>query len=374
MHLVSLTQAAGVGVSSAYGAQLVGGASFLFSDVLGNNLLSVTAQANGGVRDIGAQAFYLNRENRWYWGIEGGVIPLASVGATAGYTVINGQTVFVQSLQIFRQTNTEAGFVTSYPLSKATRVEFSAAGRRIGFSQQLEQQIYDLNGNLIADNTSDVGAPEAIRLFDTGAAWIHDTAAFGGVGPVRGQRTRVEVSPAVGDINLTTLNVDYRQYFMPIMPISFAVRGLHLGRYGSGAEDARLSPLYLGYPSLVRGYDVGTFTSADCTPTANGSCPEYDRLLGSRILVGNFEVRAPIPGLFKHSLSYGPVPLEIFGFMDAGLAWYRGQSPTDQGWATSAGFGARVNVFGYLIAEGDVVKAFNRNNGFQWVFLLRPSW
>lgn len=381
MHLVSFSQAAGVGVSSAYGAQLVGGASFLFSDVLGNHLLSVTAQANGGVRDIGAQAFYLNRERRWYWGIEGGVIPLASGIASSGYTVLNGQTVFVQQLDIYRQTNTEVGFVTSYPLSRATRIEFNAAGRRIGFSRQVEQQVYTLNGDLVSDNTSDVAAPQAIRLFDTGAAWIHDTAAFGGVGPVRGQRTRLEVSPAVGDLTLTTLNLDYRQYFMPFQPVTFAVRGLHLGRYGPGAEDSRLTPLYLGYPTLVRGYDIGTFTAGECTPTLNGSCPEYDRLLGSRMVVANVEARAPLVGLFKHNLSYGPIPVEIFGFYDAGLAWYRGQSPaytgysgSSNGWATSAGFGARVNVFGYLIAEGNVVKAFQRNRGMQWVFLLRPSW
>ena len=66
------------------------------------------------------------------------------------------------------------------------------------------------------------------------------------------------------------------------------------------------------------------------------------------------------------------------GFADAGIAWYQGQTPAYQGgsnaWATSAGFGARVNVFGYLIAEGNVVKPFNRNRGFMWMFLLRPSW
>lgn len=374
MHLVSFSQAAGVGVSSAYGAQLVGGASFLFSDVLGNHLLSVTAQANGSVRDIGAQAFYLNRENRWYWGFEGGFIPLASVSGTAGYTVINGQTVYVQDLLIYRETNAEGGFVTSYPLSRATRVEFNAALQRISFTQELQQQVYALDGTLISDNKTNQSVADAIRLFSTGAAWIRDTAAFGGVGPVRGERTRVEVSPAVGDLQLTTVNLDHRQYFMPFQPVTFAYRVLHIGRYGPGAEDARLSPLYLGYPSLVRGYDVGTYTSADCTPTPTGSCPQYDRLLGSRIFVTNFEARAPLYGLLKHSLQYGPFPVEVFGFFDAGLAWYRSQSPDAQGWATSTGFGARANVFGYLIAEVDIVHAFQRSNNFQWVFLLRSSW
>ena len=378
LKLVAFDQAGGVGVSSAYGAQLIGGVSFLFSDVLGNHLLSVTAQANGGVRDIGAQAFYLNRENRWYWGFQGGVIPLASGIASGGYTVINGQTVFAQQVEIFRQTNIEAGFVTSYPFSRATRIEFTSAVRRIGFTREVQEQIYALNGELLSDQRVDLEAPEAIRMVDFGAALVRDTTAFAAVGPVRGSRTRLEVAPAVGDINITSVTLDHRQYFMPFQPVTFAVRGLHLGRYGSGAEDARLTPLFLGYPSLVRGYDVGTFRVSECTPTPSGTCPEYDRLLGSRMLVTNFEVRAPLVGLFKRSLTYGALPVEVFGFFDAGIAWYRGQLPdysgSTHGWATSGGFGARVNVFGYLIAEGNVVKPFNRNRGFMWMFLLRPSW
>jgi len=379
LKLVAFDQAGGVGISSAYGAQLVGGASFLFSDVLGNHLLSVTAQASGSVRDIGAQAFYLNRENRWYWGFQGGVIPLSSGIASGGYTTIGGQTVFVQQVEIFRQTNTEAGFVTSYPFSRAIRLEFTSAVRRIGFSREIQEQIFTVDGELISDQRTDLDAPEAIRMVDFGAAMIRDTTAFGAVGPVRGSRARFEVAPAVGDLNITSVTLDYRTYFMPFQPVTFAVRGMHLGRYGSGAEDSRLTPLFIGYPTLVRGYDVGTFRAAECTVTPTGGCPEYDRLLGSRMVVANFEARAPLLGLFKGgTLTYGPLPVEIYGFFDAGLAWYRGQQPAYSGsnnnWATSAGFGARANVFGYLIAEMNVVKPFNRNRGFMWMFLLRPSW
>jgi hypothetical protein len=379
LHLVSFSQAAGVGVSSAYGAQLIGGASFLFSDVLGDHLLSVTAQSNGTVRDIGAQAFYLNREHRWYWGLEGGTIPLSSALASSGTTIINGQQVFVQQLDIFRQTNTEFGVLTSYPVSRASRIEFSSAVRHIGFTREIETQIYSaITGELLSNERTDLDAPEGINMVDAGAAIVRDTAAFGGTGPVRGQRVRLEVSPAFGDLQLTTVNIDYRQYFMPVTPVTFAVRALHLGRYGSGAEDTRLTPLFIGYPSLVRGYDTGSWRANECTPTADGSCPEFDRLLGSRMFVANFELRAPLVGLFKGRLEYGPVPVEIFGFVDTGLAWTRGTRPTFNGgtqdWATSAGAGARVNVFGYLIAEVDLAKPFNRNRGFMWTFLLRPSW
>jgi outer membrane protein assembly factor BamA len=172
------------------------------------------------------------------------------------------------------------------------------------------------------------------------------------------------------------VTLDHRQYFMPFQPVTFAYRAMHLGRYGPDSEDERLTPLFLGYPTLVRGYDG--FTAGECALTPSGSCPEYDRLLGSRIFVSNFEARAPLYGLFKRSLSYGPLPVEVFGFFDAGIAWFRGQTPAysgeSHGWATSAGFGARVNVFGYLIAEGNVVKAFNRNRGMMFMFLIRSGW
>ena len=34
---------------------------------------------------------------------------------------------------------------------------------------------------------------------------------------------------------------------------------MHYARYGSGGEDPRLVPLFIGYPSLVRGWDVYTW-------------------------------------------------------------------------------------------------------------------
>ena len=67
--------------------------------------------------------------------------------------------------------------------------------------------------------------------------------------------------------------------------MTLAFRALHYGRYGSGSDDTRLYPLFIGYPNLVRGYDVGTFNTQDCTANAVSSCPEFDRLQGSRLLV-----------------------------------------------------------------------------------------
>jgi outer membrane protein assembly factor BamA len=160
-------------------------------------------------------------------------------------------------------------------------------------------------------------------------------------------------------------------------PVTFAARLLHVGRYGGSSEDERLWPLFVGYSTLVRGYDPNSFDTRDCTPTPDGSCPELIRLTGSRMLVFNGEVRIPAGGLFTGGLDYGPVPVELFGFFDAGAAWTRDEqlSLGDVGrWVRSAGAGARVNVFGYLVAEFNAARPLDRKGrGWMYVFNLRPS-
>jgi hemolysin activation/secretion protein len=166
---------------------------------------------------------------------------------------------------------------------------------------------------------------------------------------------------------------------MPVRPVTFAARALHVARYGATSEDTRLTPLFIGYSTLVRGYDVNTFRADECSLTLDGSCPEYDRLFGSRILVFNGEARAPIPGLWKGRLDYGPIPVEIFGFFDAGIAWTQVERPQFVGngareWVTSVGAGARVNLFGFAIAEFNLARPIQRpERGFMFVFNFRPG-
>jgi outer membrane protein assembly factor BamA len=187
------------------------------------------------------------------------------------------------------------------------------------------------------------------------------------------------VSPTFGSINFNSVLADYRRYFMPVPFYTLAARVLHYGRYGSGAEDNRLIPLYLGYPELVRGYDFNSFGAGECTPNATSACPEFDRLLGSRMLVGNLEFRFPLLRPFGvGQRMYGPVPIEVGAFADAGVAWNRGEKPKwfggqRQG-VTSAGFVARVNVLGFVVAEFDFARPFQRTGrGWVWQFNLSPG-
>jgi outer membrane protein assembly factor BamA len=165
---------------------------------------------------------------------------------------------------------------------------------------------------------------------------------------------------------------------MPVTPVTVAGRVLHFGRYGGSSEDERLLPLFLGYDTLVRGYEPGSFEASECTPTPADDCPEFSNLLGSRILVTSLELRAPAVGLFKGRLDYGGVPVDLVAFADAGVAWTSADRPSFAGgsrdWVTSVGFGARVNLFGFAIVEFDIVRPLQRpERGWTFAFAFRPG-
>ena len=76
-------------------------------------------------------------------------------------------------------------------------------------------------------------------------------------------------------------------------------------------------------------------------------------------------------------------PIEGFMFFDAGAAWNSETTPVfyngvpelsnERGIMTSAGAGARINLFGYLILEVDYLRAFALENGWRWAFNFVPG-
>lgn len=379
LSLVDIGQAVGVGVGSgAFGTYLSGGISMLFSDVLGNHLLPATFSIDGGVKDIGAQVGYINRTRRWNWGVFAERIPLLSGTVQPTFEIIDGQEFYVETTALQRQTSTQASLVVAYPFTRSLRAEVSGGMRHIGFSEEVERLVFDpFSGALLERSILDESSLPSLRLVEGTASLVGDSSAFGAVSPILGQRFRLDVSPTWGDLRMVSATADYRRYVVPVRPLTIAVRALHLGRYGAGAEDQRLWPFFLGYSTLVRGYDPDSFTGADCTPTVADSCPELNRLIGSRLAVINAEVRMPIGGFFTGDYDYGPLPVEVFGFMDAGLAWSRvnGLWPdANQTWSRSAGFGARVNLLGYAIGEFNLARALDRRTDeWRFVFNLRPG-
>jgi outer membrane protein assembly factor BamA len=370
--------------ASRYGAAFGGGIGFQFSDMLGDHTLTTAVQLQTGVggsfslKDTAAQAIYYNAKNRWNWGLVGSQMPYLSGGFQSGFATVGNEPAQVEQQIIFRQTEQSGGAILAYPFNRAQRIEFQGGISRLTFDQIVQTQAVSLvTGNLLVDDSTTTSLQAPLTLGNASAALVFDTSNFGATSPVAGTRYRLEVAPAFGEIGYTGVLADFRRYFMPATFYTFATRVMHYGRYGGGGEDQRLFPLFIGYPNLVRGYDVGTFDASDCVATAISDCPAFDRLIGSRVLVGNLEFRFPLLLPFGASQRmYGPIPAEVAFFADGGVAWNQGEKPSFLGGSrdgvASAGVAFRVNLFGFAIGQFDFAKPFQRN-GRGWVFQFNLS-
>ena len=368
----------GVGVDQ-FGSYIGGGISMFWSDMLGDRTLGAAVQVNGEFEDFGGQVMFLNRKHRWNWGVAAEQIPyrIGSFGQAVIDTA-DGQ-VLVQESLIERQINTGLAGIVAYPFSRASRFEVQGGFRRINFDTELITEFFDpFTGQFLGREEEDLDDPEPLHLGEVQAALVYDTSISGVTSPILGQRYRLEVGQTAGSLQFTTLLADFRRYLMPFQPVTFAVRGLHYGRFGGDSEDPRMSPLFIGYPQFIRGYDVGSFSALECQTGPAGDCDAFDRLIGSKLIVANFEVRAPLWGLFGGDNFYGPLPVELAAFYDFGVAWSKDSKPEIFGGertaARSYGAALRANLFGFAVLEIDYVKPIDRPlKGWFWQFSLRPG-
>jgi hypothetical protein len=357
---------------SSFGSFVRGGASFSFGDLLGGERLGIAVQAGTRRSDLALQLQYLNRDSRWNWGVVTEVVPYAR-GRSRALEVEDGSVVVRESAREM-QFHTRLAGLLSYPFSRSQRVEFSAGIRHIIYEEQLRRREYSVaTGRLVGEIDESGRGAEPAGFFEGSMAFVSDRALYGPVGPIAGERWRIEASPAAGELQFTGVLADYRRYVMPVKPYTVATRLMHSARYGRDADDPRLVPLFAGYRHLIRGYDAGAFGGCDLI----GDCDRFDALFGSRLIVGNVELRVPIAGAIARELRYGPIPAEAFAFFDAGIAWTRDDIPAFAGGTRrlmrSAGAGVRVNAFGMIVEVG-AARPFDRaRNGWNVVFNLRPS-
>jgi hypothetical protein len=371
---------------SNFGSFVGGGTALHFSDILDEHDLTLAAQTSsfstgGFVKNLAGMGIYLNQQHRWSWGLLGGQVPFVygNYGETVGN--LNGTPVLVQQTQTLWQFDRQLLGLLQYPFNRAQRVEFSAGFESIGFSAQQGTAIFDLStGAPITAQLQNLPTPHAINLATGGAALVYDTAIFGGTSPVIGQRYRLEAGADAGTLSFTTALADYRRYFQIARPLSVAGRLMHYGRYGGGANDDRLQSLFVGDPYLIRGYDVGSFTPAECGPAfvAMGACPAFDRLLGNRIAVGNLETRLQLLGPLGVISSPSLPPVELAPFYDAGVAWTSLQKASFLGGTrhpvTSYGTSLRFNILGYAIGQLSYVHPNDRPlKHSYWEFDLLPG-
>jgi hypothetical protein len=353
-----------------FGTFLGGGVSFFFSDMLGNHQLATAAQINGGVRDLGGLIGYQNLSRRTSWGAALQRVPLRTGGVIQQIGQVDGQSVLEEQVFLDRQIFNNVSGLVSYPFSRATRFDLDGGLTYLAFDREVETRIVSLaTGRLIEQDRQSLPSPDALAFGQASAALVYDSSIVGATGPILGQRSRLEFGRTAGDLSMSTALADYRRYVMPVRPFTFAGRVLHFGRYGGDAEDPRLFPLFIGYQNLVRGYDIYSLRA--------GEGALFDRLVGSRMLVANLEMRFPLLGLFSRTF-YGPFPVEGVVFTDAGVAWGRGSRPSVLGGevdpVTSAGFGIRANAFGIAVVELDLVRPFDRpTQGWVWQFGFTPG-
>ncbi|MFT5141580.1 MAG: Tol biopolymer transport system component [Rhodothermales bacterium] len=383
----------GVSAGGPYGSGLSGGVGLFFSDMLGNHNLTVVAQANGTFKDIGAQAYYLNRENRLNYGGQVGHIPILLVRSGVGYeqdpeTGFTSQVVSQLKQRIYID---QVQGIASYPLTQTRRVELSGGFTRYGFDYEVENFYFTQFGVRRERTQLNELEPDPVLFATGGLALVRDFSSFGFTSPVKGGRSRFEVSPFVGSATFVRATIDYRRYIQ-LMPVTLAFRGLHVGNYGAkssaaGGAENLFTEEYLGYANsrgFLRGYSFSSFNAEECTLSATGSCAEIDRLRGSRMALASAELRIPVLGTEQFGLINFPyLPTEITFFADAGVAWTDDQLPE---WkfdrnsngrvpVFSTGVSTRFNMFGYTVLEIFYAKPYQRpGKGPHWGFQIIPGW
>ncbi|MEO6223126.1 MAG: hypothetical protein ABIP90_07730 [Vicinamibacterales bacterium] len=351
------------GVSS-FGGFIGGSLAALFSDMLGDRILAADATLASDVDDLGGGFTYINRRHRWNWAASLRVDPYR--GGYLDFTdSADGTTTTVREV-IERQIYRGGSLATAFPFNGSTRFELTGSANVVAFNRDVRERVYDRQTEKeISHNDYEETLAKSLNLGEIRAALIHDSSFYGAISPILGRRSRFEMRHTRGSLQFTTAVADWRQYLMPVRPVTVALRGLHVGRYGHDAEHVQLAKYYAGHQQLIHGYGFGEFEPGECGAFERDTCAAFDRLTGSRVLILNAEVRAPLLGLFRGEIDYGSyVPLELAAFYDAGVAWSAASKPAlfggDRQLVRSYGAALRANIFGFLTLELAASRAIDR--------------
>ena len=312
----------GMTVGTRYGAGMAGGVFGTFSDILGYNQIYSTLNINGEVQDFGGQIAYVNQRSRWNWGGSISHIPYRSGFRMYERDDLGRGEELVLSDYIIRQFETQLDAFVAYPFNRHHRVEFGTALARYGYSVEKWKQSLSFYGGffdrekLSRDDASEIFGfnMDPMVTQQMSVSFVGDNSIFGMTAPIEGFRYRLSAGQYFGDLNMQVYNVDLRKYFR-LKPVTVAARAYAYVR--SGGDENRLRGNYIGYPFFVRGYDN---LSRDRVGGVS-----YDDLTGSRVAVGNLELRLPFTGPEKLAVvKSGFLLTDLNFFFDAGLAWNQG--------------------------------------------------
>lgn len=367
---------AAIGVDR-FGTYAGGGIAMFFSDMLGQHSLSTSFAINSRIIDSTVLVGYQNSARRLNWG--GAVQRVSYPYSFYIPTEIDQENgLYINRQLIFRQINYQFAGYLWYPFNQTLRLEFSGGYRVIDFDEELRSVIYDLyTGRQIDAKRESLPAQDTLYMPYVSTAFVHDNSFFGATAPILGQTAIFQVAPLFGTIQYVGALVDLRKYFMPVRPFTLAFRLMHTGRYGSGAEDSRLYPLFMGYENLVRGYSYYSFSSEELSTEEGFNV--YQSLFGSKMAIFNAELRFPLFGALGIGRGfYGVLPIDFLAFFDSGVAWDDSSNPNflggDRKPVFSTGVGLRMNLFGYMIIGAQFAYPFNRpDKGFHFQITFYPG-
>jgi Tol biopolymer transport system component len=270
--------AAAVGASLGGGYfGTVGGAQFLFSDMLNNHNLILSANLRRSISNTDVGLIYLNQSRRINWGVETYQIK-NQFGAFATFDAAG----FVN--QTYRNVN---GFVF-FPFNKFSRLELNAGATFVSQSLFVDR-IDHSRGEIVREEQKLDGAV----LGQYGAALVFDNTVYGPLGPMSGKRNRLEVQRATNDFKFTTAVLDYRRYY------NVRHRSVLAWRVLGGASFERDAQVFqIGGPYTFRG-------------------ASYGEVVGTRVLVANLEYRFPLLPFLPPSADL----LSAVTFADAAAGW-----------------------------------------------------
>ncbi|MGH9310764.1 MAG: hypothetical protein ACRD1U_15415 [Vicinamibacterales bacterium] len=361
------------------GSYVSGGASLLFGDLLGDQQLLTTAYLSSHFDESAFGALYINRRSRWNWGMSLEQTPELRLRTNSVQATPDRERLVTRDRERIVWTNRRLGGFAAYPLSRSQRVEFSGGFRQITFDRERRTELVStVTGMTVEHATEPLPSAPSVGIADAGIALVRDTTIFGATGPMLGSRYRFQATGHTGGLSYAGVLVDYRRYMMPVRPYTIALRVVHSGRYGGDAGDFRLRDAYVGSPSLVRGYGPRAVARAEC-PAGSAGCPALNSLLANRVVAAKLELRVPLWSTLASTsrVRYGPLPVDLFVFADAGAGWGGeqrfGPGGADGRFVRSAGAGVRINALG-LIVEMAAVRALDlRGAGWTVGFDLRPA-
>jgi Tol biopolymer transport system component len=373
-----------------FGRGFFGGAAVSLSDILGDHTLQFAASVNGRITEAQVFAAYINQRRRVNWGVGGSQTPYYFyIPSTVDLVPLQGgDTAVLYNLRLQRYVVRDLFAESYYPLSRFTRIELGVHGVTLSVSTLTLTDRYILSGGALSyyDSFETDSNQRSLGYISPRIAFVHDNALFSYVGPFAGSRSRFGFSPSFGSEQFMNYVADYRRYLFA-RPFTLAFRTL---LYGNTGRDAELFPIFLGSTELIRGYTSGSLLKHECL-TGPGSpgytgCQVLDQLIGSKIAVGNVELRFPLTrSLVLGFLPVGLPPIEGALFYDAGVAWSRGDQVKWQRAAgddpllvrsvvRSWGGSIRANLLGFVILRFDVTKPLDRTyNKAYWTVSLGPT-